>query len=513
MFVVDYVIICALTEEANEVKARFEIEKESDIGGYQCSFAYYNELRLVIVDLDCMGNLSSQHAASYFIKEFNPHFIILVGICGGLINPDLKLGDIIVTNKVIYYEPSKVSKGVNFPRYEKYFIDDNENITPIFSYAKEISDGGWDAKSKIRMDYPGDNEKRYRPKVHHGVIMSGEKVIADTEYAAELRNMHEDSISIEMEAAGIAFACQNTNVDFLVIKGVSDFADDRKCDGPSRDFARNSAAAYLEHFLEKGGAPLKNRIAPLGVLSDLFRLNENEPLVLVLPSYRNTRHSNEAAQRYVNYPFNEYETAYDDVYCAFRLLSSLEKICGSNNVKLVFDQSNELNLEHSMNLILIGSSVSNIKTRNLLDDGRSYFRFGTEEKDHDILDYEGKVAFKAEEKDRPNGEKEYVADYVLVSVFRRGNQSSIVLAGCRAFSQLFIGDFFAEGFFVEDLFRIVPKGDFQCVIKIQVSGRDYWLDNVEKVVSRKSVSDIWSEENVEKLNRLIRAQPDIIPKI
>ena len=82
------------------------------------------------------------------------------------------------------------------------------------------------------------------PRVHYGVIASGNKLVKD---AAErdmiLKESGEDCICLEMEAAGLmnSFPC-------LVIRGICDYADSHKND-IWQEYAAATAAAYAKEFL------------------------------------------------------------------------------------------------------------------------------------------------------------------------------------------------------------------------------------------------------------------------
>jgi nucleoside phosphorylase len=54
-------------------------------------------------------------------------------------------------------------------------------------------------------------------------------VIAYDEYAQSLKQHNRKIAGIEMEAVGVATACQG-RCDFLVVKAISDWADDKKDD-------------------------------------------------------------------------------------------------------------------------------------------------------------------------------------------------------------------------------------------------------------------------------------------
>lgn len=82
------------------------------------------------------------------------------------------------------------------------------------------------------------------PRVHYGVIASGNKLVKD---AAERDMIFKDSggdcICLEMEAAGLmnSFPC-------LVIRGICDYADSHKNDD-WQEYAAATAAAYTKEFL------------------------------------------------------------------------------------------------------------------------------------------------------------------------------------------------------------------------------------------------------------------------
>jgi len=82
------------------------------------------------------------------------------------------------------------------------------------------------------------------PRVHYGVIASGNKLVKDAlERDSILKESGEDCICLEMEAAGLmnSFPC-------LVIRGICDYADSHKNDD-WQEYAAATAAAYAKEFL------------------------------------------------------------------------------------------------------------------------------------------------------------------------------------------------------------------------------------------------------------------------
>jgi adenosylhomocysteine nucleosidase len=89
---------------------------------------------------------------------------------------------------------------------------------------------------------------QYAPKIFFGTIITGDVFLADHEKNKILRQtMHADAI--EMEGASVAQVCYQQKVKFLIIRSLSDDADDKA----TLDFvqygkmaAENSAQLVME---------------------------------------------------------------------------------------------------------------------------------------------------------------------------------------------------------------------------------------------------------------------------
>src|SRR5262245_29914852 len=95
------------------------------------------------------------------------------------------------------------------------------------------------------------------PQLHIGHVASGNTVGAAQGYAVELRGIDRKFLALEMEAAGVAQAARGRQspIDFLVVRGISDFSDQRKAQldaaysGGWRKYAMASASAFLLELL------------------------------------------------------------------------------------------------------------------------------------------------------------------------------------------------------------------------------------------------------------------------
>ena len=87
--------------------------------------------------------------------------------------------------------------------------------------------------------------------VHNSVIASGEKLIRATEFFPSVRRIHGKIEVAEMEAAGFALACNMRQLDWVVVRGISDFGDEFKSDDFHK-FASAAASTVVLDFLSHG---------------------------------------------------------------------------------------------------------------------------------------------------------------------------------------------------------------------------------------------------------------------
>lgn len=250
------------------------------------------------------GTVSAAVVVAHMTRTFRHiHKRFMVGIAGGVPGPDeidLRLGDIVVGERVIQYDrgkifprnrlqrtlretgpPTHLSTAVSTLRgdYEsRYMRRDHWEITPhavekpsidqLFDPAYEHEAMSPDCKrcndSKLVRRSP---RAHHGPRVHYGAIASGNSVVKDgvqrDQMARDLSQNHR-VLCFEMEAAGLMSDSQ-----CLVIRGISDYADSHKND-QWREYAAASAASYTKELLSviAGDSPnsfdANNSIKPQG---------------------------------------------------------------------------------------------------------------------------------------------------------------------------------------------------------------------------------------------------------
>ncbi|MFV0460918.1 MAG: hypothetical protein ACK5MT_19360 [Actinomycetales bacterium] len=109
----------------------------------------------------------------------------------------------------------------------------------------------------------GSGHRPGHPTVHRGIIGSGDRALHDAHVRQELATTY-DLLALEMEAQGVGAGSALAGVDYLVIRGISDYGDDSDTQDRTawRANACLVAAAYTVSVLA-ALAPQRPRLTPL----------------------------------------------------------------------------------------------------------------------------------------------------------------------------------------------------------------------------------------------------------
>ncbi|KAL9965588.1 hypothetical protein ACROYT_G029409 [Oculina patagonica] len=166
-----------------------------------------------------------------------PKGAISVGCCSGLNQEKSKLGDVVVSAKLTTYA-SKIVMDV-----QEQSTGTRSLVSRRFLHLIRHVADGWNAPLKIPEEREVD--------VHsHGEFLSGpEKVNADWR-RKELVHSHPQAMAIEMEGEGLFAAAFDVGIEWLIAKGIADFADaNESATAPWETFASVMAASVVFNFL------------------------------------------------------------------------------------------------------------------------------------------------------------------------------------------------------------------------------------------------------------------------
>jgi nucleoside phosphorylase len=197
-----------------------------------------------VVRVQCigrMGPIESAAAAVRSLMETPAGYILLVGLTAG-VQGMVSLGDIVVPRTIYDYELARVADGKTRRRVEPYKAS-RELVGVAQNVARNFT------PSVAATEVLPSTSNGVNLRVHSDAVMvSGAKVIADGAAAVSLTEWHGKAAAIEMEAAGVGAAADAVGTPFLVVKSVSDWADDSKND-EWRMYASRVAAEFVVKIL------------------------------------------------------------------------------------------------------------------------------------------------------------------------------------------------------------------------------------------------------------------------
>ena len=148
-----------------------------------------------------VGKVNAAYSATLVIERFSPEFIINTGTSGGL--TVLKSKDIVIAEKTVQHDFDTTALGdplgfVGSPVSMVYFPTDKK-LSDIF--------------------------RKALPEAHYGVVACGDSFIAGRDKAEFIVNNF-NAIACDMESAAISQVCHMAKVPCVIIRGVSDTAEE-----------------------------------------------------------------------------------------------------------------------------------------------------------------------------------------------------------------------------------------------------------------------------------------------
>lgn len=199
-------IIGAMHEEVIELKELMEGIKKEKIGGFEFFLGKLEGQDVVVVE-GGIGKVNASICTTLLIREFKIEKLIFTGVAGGT-NPEINVGDIVVSNALIQHDFDCVSFGMK------------PGEIPRMGDSKFVSDKNL-AKLACEVAIENFGEER----TFHGTIVSGDQFIAEKEKIKWLRETFNAECT-EMEGAAVAHVCQVLEVPFVIIRSISDKAND-----------------------------------------------------------------------------------------------------------------------------------------------------------------------------------------------------------------------------------------------------------------------------------------------
>lgn len=234
-------LLGAFGAEVTLVKQSLKSPKTVVVDGITFTTGRLGNHRVVVAETG-IGKVNAAMTTTLMLNHFQPRRVLFTGIAGGT-NPDLQPGDIVIAGRIAHHDyqsitfeqkPTIQTRSLAGPMNPVYFPADSFLLLRAQTVARTLAFDPIPITTRP-------------PTVVTGTVVTGDQFISSAQKVAQLRQAF-NADATEMEGAAVAQVCHEIRVPLLVIRSLSDRADDNA----RRDMlsfyqtaARNSAKLVL----------------------------------------------------------------------------------------------------------------------------------------------------------------------------------------------------------------------------------------------------------------------------
>lgn len=218
-------IIGAMDEEVSQIVEVMELTETYERASMKFMKGKLNDKDVVIVRSG-IGKVNAAVCAQLLVDRFNVNYIINTGIAGSL-KADINIGDVVLSSDVLHHDVDATGFGYplgQIPRMDTLAFPADEKLIEL---AKEAC-----AKAVPEIG------------VHIGRVVSGDQFISDKAVKERILGNF-GGYCTEMEGAAIAQTAYLNHVPFLILRAISDKADN----SATMDYPEFEAMA-IKHSVE-----------------------------------------------------------------------------------------------------------------------------------------------------------------------------------------------------------------------------------------------------------------------
>lgn len=208
-------IIGAMQIEIDLLLEKLHIDEEQTIAGMPFYKGNFMDTEVIITRCG-VGKVNAAACTQILISKFDVDSIINTGVAGGL-HSDVKVGDLVISTNVTHHDVNKNQMKNLFPFQEEFHA--SEELRAL-------------ARKAV-------NSSNLNITVHEGRIVSGECFVEDSKLKEQLVTEYAPHCT-EMEGAAIGHVAHINDIPFLVLRCISDSADD-SAQVSYDDFAKTAA--------------------------------------------------------------------------------------------------------------------------------------------------------------------------------------------------------------------------------------------------------------------------------
>lgn len=211
-------VIGAMDEEVALLRAEMTVADEATHAGIVVTRGGFKGVDIVLAQCG-IGKVNAAICTQMLVDLYRPRALLFSGVAGGLL-PNMKVGDLIIASHLIQFDVDLTA----FGRRHGELPDTDRMVQSDPDLTKKAADA-FDAAF-------ADDEDG--PNLMIGTVVSGDRFVQDSKTLRWLQREFA-ALATEMEGAAVGYTCQINELPFVVIRGLSDTANEAAPD----DFSAN----------------------------------------------------------------------------------------------------------------------------------------------------------------------------------------------------------------------------------------------------------------------------------
>ncbi len=216
-------IVAAMHQELAAVLAALPDERRQTVAGRDYWRGHWHGHPVVAV-LSRVGKVAAATTATALIERFGVERIVFTGTAGGLAE-GVAVGDMVVASELLQHD---MDASPLFPRFEVP-LTGRARFAADAALSARLADAACQVAGRAGELIGGAALAEFglhAPRVHRGLIVSGDRFVATGAESAALRRLLPEALAVEMEGAAVAQVCHDYGLPFAALRTISDRADD-----------------------------------------------------------------------------------------------------------------------------------------------------------------------------------------------------------------------------------------------------------------------------------------------